>query len=673
MIRDHEKGSKLLMWVSAVVLLASTFSAAENRDPSPLPTLAPWTAMQYQAGTLKVWGREYGLQTSILPSRIISNKVSLLSGPVSLVCRQGNSKLVAAGHQVTTRLASHGEVDLASELSFNEQLKASVTLHSEYDGLMVYHITLNPQRKVSIDELSLEIPFSGNAAAYFQKYILMNADWGQQSTHEIPKSQGVVWQSPFNPYIWVGDESEGLFWFSETDNGWRNGPAPLRLVRQGNVVKFVVSFINVPTELSEKLDFEFGLQATPTRPLPANWRSIRTIYTFPKREGLSPTEPKPDYSILWPNKDDWKYFGFPEPKDEARMKAQIQSLHDQGIKVLVYVQAEAIAANVPEYEKNIAAWQYLPEVVDNFSSDVLAMGGPIHAVNPASGWSDFFLEHLQNFLNTYDVDGLYLDNIYAYPTRNRLQYPSGTVYPIISFRNLIRKMYGLVKAKNSQNLFMIHMSAHNLMPVLSFSDLILDGEDIAARPWTCSDYSKMLNLEEFRGEIYGRQWGPAPMYLSTLGYKKCLDTFEQSKYVLSYALLHGVLLWGEFKDDIVTSVYKIYDQFGVNNAAYTPYWESGKYLRATVNGKPASDVKVSLYLSNEQGRRRSLLIVSNLGGSSEGVDIQLDFKALQLPQPQRVQVWSVDGTAHASDLTVQSGHITLDVPGYDFKLVGIGD
>jgi len=673
MIGCQEKGSKLLMWVSAVVLLTCTFSAAENRDTSPLPTLAPWTPMQYQAGTLRVWGREYGLQTSIFPNRIISNKVSLLSGPVSLVCRQGNTQLVATGRQVTTRLASPGEVDLASDLSFTEHLKASVTLHSEYDGLMVYHITLSPQRKVSLDELSLEIPFSGSTAAYFQKYILMNADWGQQSTHEIPKGQGLVWQSPFNPYIWVGNESEGLFWFSESDNGWRNGPAPLRLVRQGNVVKLVISFINVPTELSEKLDFEFGLQATPTRPLPAGWRSIRTIYTSPKRAGLSPTEPKPDYTILWPNKDDWKYFGFPEPKDEARMKAQIQSLHDQGIKVLVYVQAEAIAANVPEYEKNIAAWQYLPEVVDNFSSDVLAMGGAIHAVNPASGWADFFLDHLQNFLNTYDVDGLYLDNIYAYPDRNRLQYPSGTVYPILSFRSLVRKMYGLVKAKNSHNLFMIHMSAHNLMPVLSFSDVILDGEDIAARPWTCDDYSKMLNLEVFRGEIYGRQWGPAPMFLSTLGYKKCLDTFQQSKYVLAYALLHGVLLWGEFKDDIVSSVYKIYDQFGVNNASYTPYWESGKYLRAAVNGKPAADIKVSLYLSNEQGRRRSLLIVSNLGRSSESVDIQLDFKALQLLEPQRVHIWSIDGTTHASDLTVQRGRITLIVPGYDFKLVGVGD
>lgn len=645
---------------------------AGNAKAAAMPVLTPWTPIQYQADVLRVWGREYGLKKGIFPSAIVTHGKSILGSPIRLICRQRSKALVARGGRIVTRSASPAEVNLTSDLSFNRNIKASVALHVEYDGLMVYHIALAARSKTTLNELSLEIPVKASVASYFQKYILMNADWGKQATHAVPEGQGAVWQSSFNPYIWIGDESEGLFWFSQSNEGWRNGPAPLRLIREGNVVTLVISFINVPTELSKEFHFEFGLQATPTRPLPAHWRFIRQIRTWPLRDGLSSSNPKPSYVILWPNRNDWKYFGFPEPRNEDPMQALIRSLHARGIKVLVYVQAEAMAANMPEYKKNIAAWRYLPEVVDSFSADVLAMGAPIHAVNPASGWTNVFLDQLRSFLNTYNVDGLYLDNIYIYPDRNRLQYREGTVYPILALRELIRNIYGMVKAKDKRKLMMIHMSAHDLTPVISYSDVILDGEDIASRPWTCKTYWKMLNIEEFRGEIYGRQWGPAPMFLSTLGYKNgCLDSYPPSEYVLAYALVHGDLLWGRFEDDITSKIYRIYDAFGVDNATFVPYWESSKYLRATVNGTNAQGIKISLYLAGEQNRRRSLLVVSNLGPTQEAVDVRLDLRKLGIAAPRQTFIWSVDSTTRKSASLLRKNQVTLSIPGYNFRLVGI--
>ena len=45
-----------------------------------------------------------------------------------------------------------------------------------------------------------------------------------------------------------------------------------------------------------------------------------------------------------------------------------------------------------------------------------------------------------------------------------------------------------------------------------------------------------------------------------------------SEYVLAYALVHGVLLWGRFADDMMGQIFKIYDDYAVNEATFIPYW-----------------------------------------------------------------------------------------------------
>lgn len=667
-----------LGWLVLVVFSVSATASATAARRDPIKVLAPWTPMKYQGGTLRVWGREYGLGNTIFPRQITSGGRSLLAGPISLKCQKMKKTLPDTLHRVVTLLLSPGEVNLREDISFGSHVNAIVSLRAEYDGLLVYHVHLSSQPTVTIDNLSLEIPLNAGVATFFQKYILMNKDWGEQATRSIPSREGIVWQSPFNPYVWIGNENEGLFWFSQSSTEWRTASPPLRFVRSRDGLKFIISFVNRPTVVAHDLDFEFGLQATPTRPLPRRWRSIKIIRTWPSRKGLSlaalGTNPKPAVVILWPNNKEWQWFGFPEPRNAERMKALIHSFHSRGIKVVPYVQAEALASNMPAYKANIAAWQYLPPVIDNFSLDVLAMRGPIHAVNPASGWEKFFLQHLQKFLNTYDVDGLYLDNIYLYPDTNRLQYPAGTVYPILALRRLLRNTYAMVKAKNSGNLVMIHMSGHDLTPAISYSDVILDGEDVASRPWTCRTYQKMLNLEEFQGEFAGRQWGPTPMFLSTLGYKKgCLNSYRQSEYVLAYALVHGDRLWGEFKDNILERVYQVYKQFGVADAWFVPYWNASNDVRIiTANPTTDQDVKVSLYLREGQGRARSaLLVVANLSPSATSAEIKSSLATLGEARLHEAKIYSFDARTHELDQRLHDNTLQLGLRGYSFKLVWI--
>ncbi len=665
-----------LLLANALVTVAGCAAATARRESTKV--LAPWTPIKYQTNALQVWGRDYKLENSALPQQITSGGQSLLAAPITFECRAMGKTLPATMGRLTTILASPEEVRLRDGFSLGDHIGAIITLRAEYDGLLVYRIHLSSARRVSVDNCSLEIPFKNDVASYFQKYILMNSDWGKQATRAIPSGQGIVWHSPFNPDVWIGNPNNGLFWFAQSVVDWHTASDPLRFVRSRDRLDFIVSFINAPTKLSRDMDFEFGLQATPTRPLSRRWNSIGIIKTWPSRSGLSLAEtganPEPAVVILWPNKNDWKWFGFPEPRDPERMKALIHSFHSRGIKVVAYVQAEALASNMPDYKANIAAWQYLPPVVDSFSSDVLAMGGPIHAVNPASGWQGFFLEHLQKFLNTYDVDGLYLDNIYLYPDTNRVRYPAGTIYPVLALRSFLQRVYAMVKAKNSGDLMMIHMSGHDLTPAISYSDVILDGEHVASRPWTCQNYQKMLSLEEFQGEFAGRQWGPTPMFLSTLGYKKgCLDTYQQSQYVLAFALVHGDHLWGEFKDDILERVFQVYKQFGVADARFVPYWKASGDVRVAVDDTAASaNVKASLYVIGHHGQGPSaLLVIANLGPSATSAEIEPSLAALGLRWDCHAKTYYFDAETHEEQQALKGNHLWLSLPGYSFKLVWI--
>ena len=210
-----------------------------------MKVLAPWTPIKYQTNALHLWGRDYELASSALPRQITSSGKSLLAGPITFECWETGKTLPATLGRLTTVLALPEEVKLRGGFSLGDHIGATITLRAEYDGLLVYHIHLNSARGVRIDKCSLEIPVKNDVASYFQKYILMNNDWGKQATHTIPSGQGVVWHSPFNPDVWIGNPDNGLLWFSQSAVDWHTASDPLRFVRSGDHLKFIVSFINV--------------------------------------------------------------------------------------------------------------------------------------------------------------------------------------------------------------------------------------------------------------------------------------------------------------------------------------------------------------------------------------------------------------------------------------------
>lgn len=100
-------------------------------------------------------------------------------------------------------------------------------------------------------------------------------------------NNGIIWDSTqikhwspgnrdnFCPYVWLGAEERGLAWFAGTDHGYVNDgqQAVQTLSREGDQVVLRVYFIQKPITFDKPLRYTFGLQASPTKPLRADWRT----------------------------------------------------------------------------------------------------------------------------------------------------------------------------------------------------------------------------------------------------------------------------------------------------------------------------------------------------------------------------------------------------------------
>ena len=119
--------------------------------------------------------------------------------------------------------------------------------------------------------------------------------WGPKEKAHVPPTweaeggseEGVIWANrditpwrkvtvtDFVPYIWLGGGERGLAWFGENDRGWivdRASTSQIITREKGRVI-LRIYLIDKPTIIKEQHNIIFGFQASPTRPMPKNWRA----------------------------------------------------------------------------------------------------------------------------------------------------------------------------------------------------------------------------------------------------------------------------------------------------------------------------------------------------------------------------------------------------------------
>ncbi|MBC7286602.1 MAG: LamG domain-containing protein [Armatimonadetes bacterium] len=618
--------------------------------------LPPWTPLSVRKGTsvrIRCWGREYTLAETGLPAQIRSAGADLLARPVALIVTAGGRPLQweKGSIRIVSSQPAAADVEAVAEApcgSGSATLRAKA--RAEYDGLLLTTLTLEMPSGVSPDAISLEIPLRPEVALYRHRY---SPAWAN-ITGSLPAGEGVVDSASFIPMAWIGDNDRGLFWFCERAEHWPNSDAPnaFETVRTASEVVMRFNLLAPGQRLPDRWIWEFGLQATPVKPIPKDWRKWR----------LTPARGA-NVEIIWPtpSPDSMKYYGYPEAANPKAFAERVKRLHDRGIKAVPYSCLTFLSAACPEFQWFKSKWWMGGG--DASSSDVAAYGAMFAMVCPqAPGLGDFLVWKNRQFMERYRLDGFYHDNTHPYAcalgpcayTRDGTKRPT---YHILAYRALYRRIYAMVKSQKRETFLMAHMSGKVTIPILAYEDAYLDGEHF--RGQVKDSYLDLLPLDAFRAEFMGRQWGVMPFFLPefTPPYSQQV---EPTRGLAALLMLHDVSPWAIWCNaDVFNEALAALDAFGYVKADFVPYFSPEP---------PAQTDLRDVYASAYRLAGKALVIVANLSREERAGTIVLNKAALGI-DVGRVRSWP-----DRKRIAAAGGRVRLTIPplGYRMLLVGEG-
>ncbi len=563
--------------------------------------VSPWEPLEAAAATVHVghWGPRYTWGTLLKQVQVA--EAELLAQDVRL------EAVIDGQTQVLTGDACNLQVESATRATWNGTaevagLKAAIQHTVEFDGFTWTDLTLEPIQPVTVEELRLTWTMPASAAT------LLHADaqrWSENPAGRLPASG---WSSPRVPFFWLGNETRGLCWYTESVRDWRPVQDPLAIQVQpdGSQVRVTIRLMAERTTITRKMEYGFGMMATPARPPRENTRRWR----------MAPAV-RSTFEIIWPN-DCMKWYGYPEPIDAEQFRERVRTAHKQNVQIVPYVNLNFMSAGAPEWQYYGARWADPARVVT--PSDVAAMGHASMGTCPANqDWQDFILYRINEMIDQYEIDGIYIDCWSPYACRAGkcgVQDEEGQIHatwPIRSYRQILRRVSTLFQEKRPNPLVMVHMSSEVVIPMLTFTDTILDGEQFGGAH-LADDYLELLPPDKFRAEFLGRNWGPVAFFLPEFR-GEASDRGTPS--LAAYLLLHDVQPWPIWSDVAAWNrLYDALDARGFVDSTFQPYWQD-----SGVHAEPS--VLVSSYV----GPKGAILAVMNTG---DAVDAKLELQLQRL-------------------------------------------
>ena len=237
-----------------------------------------------------------------------------------------------------------------------------------------------------------------------------------------------------------------------------------------------------------------------------------------------------------------------------------------------------------------------------------------------SAWQDYVAWSIAKVMDEYDVDGVYLDGTaHPWACANELHgcgY-AGTggkryhTYGIFAAREMMRRIYAIVKARKPNGQINVHNSTMMVIPSLAWATSTWDGEQFGGID-RGPQFEELLPLDAFRAEFMGQQWGVPAEFL-------CYNRPYTQREALAFTLLHDVLVRSAAD---CPKLWRAMDAFGRPQATWLPYWEN----RDDVQTRPTA-VKASLYTRGELGL---MAVVSNLSNATVDARVTLALSRLGL-------------------------------------------
>lgn len=468
---------------------------------------APWTPVEVDGPTVRVWGRDFTWAGGPLPAQITSQGVPLLAAPIDLGLSVGGAALALPEAPVQVTARTEGAVGLRwGGAAAGVDLRAAITV--EFDGFTRIALTLAPERPVAVERWELRLPVAPAVAQVFSRYL--NYDFAALRTDKQSFATSLRFieapiDEPFNPEVWVGNAQVGLTWAAQTNLPWQQADfeRAISVIPGEGATDLVVRFIDHPVTLTEPMTVEFALSATPLKPFDPRMRQIRLGHPSrlegALRAGAS-REGNEYYGVGFPNdfRGQWDSIPFPEDSDEAR--AYRERLRSAGVRLIPY---GALAFTNAVYEpprRYYAQWHTLPVsqatlgrfaqydagVTEDLGKPLIGHWDGYRVCMTPESYHDFFVDMWVRALTEYEMDGIYLDHgEVSHGCQNpghehyldpRTQ-PGKYFYGIFGARECLKRLWVAAKQADPDTVIELHQSRPSRI-FNSFLDICLSGEVI---------------------------------------------------------------------------------------------------------------------------------------------------------------------------------------------------
>ncbi len=617
----------------------------------------PFTPVGATAKEFLCLGRKTELGNLLLPAQITAADQPLLASPVRIVSEPDIFSALSGTAEVVDSTPDSARWKWDGE---SADVSVRGTMTANCDGFCWYEIRLTPKHPLTLRSLRLEISRVKNTARYFH-----SADYSWSNVSQGLPELGGKWAGAFKPYIWLGDEARGLAWCAESDEGWglKEPAKALGVETRDEVVSFTATLLDHEKVFDGTVTFQFGLQASPVKPVSFGWRAgARILHNIHYESCLPGSDGRCELDTLRDGgvktvviHDDWtQYFGQMVPSDSKQLRQLIDACHARGMRLLVYV-GYGVARAAPEMQGKHDAWSVLPLIPWDPSYKPETRG--FDAACPNSGWANWLVAGTDQLFADFDLDGLYFDGTTAaWPCQNPAHgcgWKDGqgnlhTGYPMLAARQLMRRIADAVHRHKPDAILDAHMSSNFTLPTLAFCDSVWNGEQFESH--TAGEKFE-VPLHAFRTEFMGYAQGLDAEFLC---YENRPFTFHEA---VTLAWLHGVEVRPYVQSLAkVTPIWRAMDRFGVTNADWRPYWSEHPVASTDTDA-----AKVSAWRKDGG----ALLFVSHLERKPATVRVRVDSGKLGL------KTFKVEDALTRTPLVVQDGAVELTFSGMSYRLIEI--
>ncbi len=216
--------------------------------------LAPWSPIVNKGRDYQIQGRTYTSGDFLFPAAISTVGKTLLERPITLKL---NGKALQG--KTESRQISPARMEQQGTIQTGEITVTGNTVF-DYDGVWFSKLTVAPGKKLGDRKITLQLDIPLNPDMVSQYYTFA-ANWPRNIFHPVKQGGTAL---PFHPYLWLGNETGGLAWFTESAQHWypANNPNALEIIQNGKETLLRANLI-VDGTLSKPVTYNFGFQASP--------------------------------------------------------------------------------------------------------------------------------------------------------------------------------------------------------------------------------------------------------------------------------------------------------------------------------------------------------------------------------------------------------------------------